>query len=91
MGMLPRVDCTLYVDRLFTRFIGVGQQGKVSSSLTNEIDADKLIPVSEVFRFDSQVGFLTLIGYGQFCISNQLYLIIIKLRNKHAILKILLD
>ena len=40
------------------RFIGVEQQGKVNSSLTNEIDADKLIPVSEVFRFDSQVGFL---------------------------------
>ena len=72
-------------------FIGVEQRGKVRPSRTNEIEADKLIPVSEAFRSDSQVGFLTLIGSGQFCISNQLYLIIIKLRNKHAILKILLD
>ena len=45
-------------------------QGKVRSILTNEVEADKLFPVFEVFRFDSQVGFLTLIGSGQFCISN---------------------
>ena len=69
-------DCTLYlfcithVDRLFMRFIGVGQQGKVRPSFTNEIKANKLISVFEVFRFDSQEGFLTLIGSGQFCISN---------------------
>ena len=36
----------------------VGQQGKVRPSLTNDVKADKLFPVSEVFRFDSQVGFL---------------------------------
>ena len=52
-----------HVDKLFMRFIRVGQQGKVRPGLTNEIEADKLIPVFEVFRFDSQVG-------SQFCISN---------------------
>ena len=31
---------------------------KVRPSLTNEVEADKLFPVFEVFRFDSQVGFL---------------------------------
>ena len=57
-------DCTLYlfdithIDRLFMRFTDVGQQGRVRPSLTNEVEADKLFPVSEVFRFDSQVGFL---------------------------------
>ena len=39
------------------RFTDVGQQGKVRPSLTNEVEADKLFPVFEVFRFDSQVGF----------------------------------
>ena len=47
-----------HVDRLFMRFSDVGQQGKVRPSLTNEVEADKLFPVFEVFRFDSQVGFL---------------------------------
>ena len=57
-------DCTLYlfdithVNRLFMRFTDVGQQGKVRPSLANEVEADKLFPVFEVFRFDSQVGFL---------------------------------
>ena len=60
------------VDRLFMRFTDVGQQGKVRLSLTNEIEADKLFPVFEVFRYDSQVGFFiaTLIRPGQLCISN---------------------
>ena len=40
------------------RFTGVGQQGKVRPSLTNEVEAHKLFPVFEAFRFDSQVGFL---------------------------------
>ena len=31
---------------------------KVRPSLTNEVEADKLFPVFEIFRFDSQVGFL---------------------------------
>ena len=43
---------------LFMRFTGVGQQGKVRPSLTNEVEADKLFQVFEAFRFDSQVGFL---------------------------------
>ena len=47
-----------YVDRLFRRFTDVGQQGKVRPSLRNEVEADKLFPVFEVFRFYSQVGFL---------------------------------
>ena len=47
-----------HVDRLFMRFTDVGQQGKVRPSLTNEVEADKLFPAFEVFRFDSQVGFL---------------------------------
>ena len=57
-------DCTLYLfditnlDRLFMRFTDVGQQGKVRPSLKNEVEADKLFPVFEVFRFYSQVGFL---------------------------------
>ena len=46
------------VDRLFMRFTDVGQQGKVRPSLKNEVEADKLFPVFEVFRFYSQVGFL---------------------------------
>ena len=56
-------DCTLYlfditdVNRLFMRFTDVGQ-GRVRPSLRNEVEADKLVPVFEVFRFDSQVGFL---------------------------------
>ena len=33
-------------------------KGKVRPSLTNEIEADMLFPVFEVFRFDSQVGLL---------------------------------
>ena len=37
---------------------GVGQQGKVRPSLTNEVEADTLFPVVEAVRFDSQVGFL---------------------------------
>ena len=44
--------CSIIVDKLFMCFIGVGQQGKVWPGLTNEIEADKLIPVFEVFRFD---------------------------------------
>ena len=32
--------------------------GKVRPSLKNEVEADKLFPVFEVFRFYSQVGFL---------------------------------
>ena len=40
------------------RFTDVGQQGKVRPSLTNEVEADKLFPAFEVFRSDSQVGFL---------------------------------
>ena len=59
-------DCTW----LFMCFTGVGQQGKIRPSLTSEVEANKLFPVSEVFRFNSQVGFLTLIGSCQFCISN---------------------
>ena len=57
-------DCTLYlfdityVDRLFMRFTDVGQQGKVRPSLKNEVEADKLFPVFEVFRFYSHVVFL---------------------------------
>ena len=47
-----------HVDRLFMRFTDVGQQGKVRPSLTNEVEADKLFPVFEVLRLDSQVGFL---------------------------------
>ena len=43
---------------LFIRFTDVGQQGKVRPSLKNEVEADKLFPVFEVFRFYSQVGFL---------------------------------
>ena len=27
-------------------------------TITNEVETDKLFPVFEVFRFDSQVGFL---------------------------------
>ena len=61
-GMLA--DCLLYlfnithVNRLFMRFTDVGQQGKVWPRLTDEVEADKLFSVFEVFRFDSQVGFL---------------------------------
>ena len=40
------------------RFTDVGQQGKVRPSLRNEVEADKLFPVFEVFRFYNQVGFL---------------------------------
>ena len=40
------------------RFTDVGQQGKVRPSLTNEVEADKLFPASEVLRSDGQVGFL---------------------------------
>ena len=47
-----------HVDRLFMRFTDVGQQDKVRPSLSNEVEADKLFPVFEVFRFHSQVGFL---------------------------------
>ena len=32
--------------------------GKVRPSLRNEVEAEKLLPVFEVFRFYSQVGFL---------------------------------
>ena len=39
-------------------FTDVGQQAKVRPSLKNEVEADKLFPVFEVFRFKSQVGFL---------------------------------
>ena len=50
-----------HVDGLFMRFTGVptgiGRQGKVRPSLTNEVEADRLFPVFEAFRFDSQVGF----------------------------------
>ena len=70
------------------RFTGVGQQGKVRPTLTNEVEFDKLFLVFEAFRFDSQVGFL--IRSGQFCISNELCFIIMKLWNKHAMPKILL-
>ena len=31
--------------------------GQVRPSLANEVEAYKLFPVFEVFRFDSQVGF----------------------------------
>ena len=44
------IDCLCFTD--------VEQQGKVRPSLTNEVEADKLFPVFEVFRFDSQVSFL---------------------------------
>ena len=40
------------------RFTDVGQQGNVRPSVTNEVEADNLFPVFEIFRFDSQVGFL---------------------------------
>ena len=46
------IDCSCM------RFIDVGQQGKVRPSLRNEVEADKLLPVFQVFRFYSQVGFL---------------------------------
>ena len=71
-------------------YTGVGRHGKVRPSLTNEVEADKLFPVFEVFRFDSQVGFfiITLIGSGKFCISKKLCFRVMKLWNKHAILKI---
>ena len=38
--------------------VNVRQQGKVRPSLKNEVEAEKLFPVFEVFRFYSQVGFL---------------------------------
>ena len=47
-----------HVDRLFMGFTDVGQQDKVRPSLMNEVEAEKLFPVFEVFRFHSQVGFL---------------------------------
>ena len=56
-------DYTLYLfdithaDRLFMHFTDVGHQGKVRPRLANEVEVYKLFPVSEVFRFDSQVGF----------------------------------
>ena len=36
---------------------GVGRQGKVRPSLTNEVEADTSFSVFEAFRFDSQVSF----------------------------------
>ena len=44
-----------------------------ATSLTNEVEADKLFPVFEAFRFDSHHGRLSIVsltGSGQFCISN---------------------
>ena len=61
---------TLTVHGLFMCFTGVGQQVKVGPSLKSETEANKLFPVFEAFRFDSQAGLLTLIGSDQFCISD---------------------
>ena len=46
-----------HADRLFMHFTDVGHQGKVRPTLANDVEAYKLFPVFEVFRFDSQVGF----------------------------------
>ena len=45
------------IDCLYMHFTDVGHQGKVRPGLANEVEAYKLFPVFEVFRFDSQVGF----------------------------------
>ena len=68
------------------RFTDVGQQGKVRPSLTNEVEADKLFPASEVFRSDSQVGFFCNFNRTSSTLNLKLTLSIIKLRNKHVIL-----